>query len=150
MDVIKLYLDDDTSSIVEDILVGTKEYWKNLYSNVLKELKEIIDSDIGIPLYKGILAHNNDEYMNRVFPNAKFVIDIAIRNLDKIITNDHLITVDFDDGHLRNMIFYEPITPRLLINRMIDIGIDKENDNHCFLELFHRRDDEIIEAFFGS
>jgi hypothetical protein len=166
MDVIKLYLDNDTSSIVEDILVGSKEYWKNTYSKVLKELKEIVETYVntGNPLdfiesmspsylrwVSWVLLHNTDEYMERAFPNSKFVISMRISDLDKIITNDDLITVDFHEGFTRIMPFDKPVTPRSLIKAMISVGIDRENDNHKFLENFHLcKHRNVIEVFFGS
>ena len=85
--------------------------------------------------------------IERMFPNAKFVISIELDELDTVITAQTNIVIKqsytchcYEDCKRKPNFFYirgENITNKFIIHELIEQGLEIECD-HCFLEGFDK------------
>ena len=87
------------------------------------------------------------DLIDKMFPNAKFVIAIDIEELDDVVTDQTNIVVKntydcYCYGGVNKIADYfyirgEHITNRFIINNLIEQGLNL-NCNHCFVEGFYK------------
>lgn len=100
-----------------------------------------------------------NEQIERMFPNAKFIIAIDIDELDDIVTDKKFITVAktytcycYDNCNKTPKYFYvtgDKITNRVILNKLIEYNLYIEC-NHCFIEGFDKISDYQFEISTGS
>ena len=87
------------------------------------------------------------DLIDKMFPNAKFVVAIDIEELDDVVTDQTNIVIKntydcYCYGGVNKIADYfyingEHITNKFIINKLIEQGLSL-NCNHCFVEGFYK------------
>jgi Na+-transporting NADH:ubiquinone oxidoreductase subunit NqrF len=97
--------------------------------------------------------------IERMFPNAKFVISIGLEELDTVITAQTNIVIKqsytcycYEDCKKKPDFFYicgENMTNKFIIQELIEQGLEIEC-NHCFLEGFDKTENSECQFELGT
>ena len=97
--------------------------------------------------------------IDAIWPSAKFTICIDFDDLDEVVDNTHssiLVICDQFWSEDKEYVVVnrregaDSITNRDIINKMVEKGIDKTEEDHSFLEGFENKCNNIYLTCFGS